>query len=107
MRIASDCSKGLSLVKVQANQRHQLQLTQVLMSWVMILTFMIIAFTLVTLKNAGELIGWGYQLQSPFVVTILAGLIFAIGVYLITDLNIGSSLGKFEKFANGWGLSTL
>ena len=64
---------------------------------------MIIAFTLVTLKNAGELIGWGYQLQSPFVVTILAGLIFAIGVYLITDLNIGSSLGKFEKFANGSG----
>ena len=36
-----------------------------------ILTFMIIASLLISLKNAGELIGWGYQLQSPFIVTLL------------------------------------
>jgi thiol:disulfide interchange protein DsbD len=95
--------KGLSLVKSASDSKTSVTVNAGAYVVGVIITFMIIAFTLVTLKNAGELIGWGYQLQSPFVVTILAGLIFAIGVYLITDLNIGSSLGKFEKFANGSG----
>ena len=95
--------KGLSLVKSASDSKTSVTVNAGAYVVGVVITFMIIAFTLVTLKNAGELIGWGYQLQSPFVVTILAGLIFAIGVYLITDLNIGSSLGKFEKFANGSG----
>ena len=95
--------KGLSLVKNSSESNTSITVNAGAYVAGVIITFMIIAITLVSLKNAGQLIGWGYQLQSPFVVTILAGLIFSIGVYLITDLNIGSNLGKFEKYANGSG----
>ena len=49
------------------------------------------------------MIGWGYQLQSPFIVTILSVLIFGIGIYLITDLSVGGNFGKLEKYTDGSG----
>ena len=68
-----------------------------------VMTFMTIAAILVSLKNAGEMIGWGYQLQSTFIVTILSVLIFGIGIYLITDLSVGGNFGKLEKHTDGSG----
>ena len=44
-----------------------------------------------------------YQLQSPFIVTILSTLIFGIGIYLVTDSSIGGSLGKLERHTDGSG----
>lgn len=45
-------------------------------------TFMLIATTLIALKAGGAAIGWGFQLQSPFVVLGLAILMAAIGFNL-------------------------
>ena len=95
--------KGLSLVKSSAKSNSAVSLNAGAYVAGVVATFMTIALTLVSLKNAGELIGWGYQLQSPFVVAILATLIFVIGITLITDLNIGASLGRLEKYADGSG----
>ena len=95
--------KGLSLVKSSAESNSSVTLNASAYVVGVIATFMTIAAILVSLKNAGEMIGWGYQLQSPFIVTILSMLIFGIGVYLITDLSVGGSLGKLEKHADGTG----
>tara|TARA_Y100001935_G_scaffold253072_1_gene258370 strand:- start:1726 stop:3738 length:2013 start_codon:yes stop_codon:yes gene_type:complete len=95
--------KALSLVKSSAESNSSVSLNAGAYVFGVIATFMLIAFTLVSLKNAGELIGWGYQLQSPFVVTILATLIFFIGIVLVSDLNLGSSLGRLEKYVDGSG----
>ena len=95
--------KGLSLVKSSAESNSSVTLNASAYVVGVIATFMTIAVILVSLKNAGEMIGWGYQLQSPFIVTILSILIFGIGIYLITDLSVGGSLGKLEKHTDGSG----
>ena len=95
--------KGLSLVKSSAESNSSVTLNASAYVVGVIATFMTIAAILVYLKNAGEMIGWGYQLQSPLIVTILSILIFGIGVYLITDLSVGGSLGKLEKHTDGSG----
>ena len=95
--------KGLSLVKSSAESNSSVTLNASAYVVGVIATFMTIAAILVSLKNAGEMIGWGYQLQSPFIVTILSILIFGIGVYLITDLSVGGNLGKLEKHTDGSG----
>ena len=95
--------KGLSLVKSSAESNSSVTLNASAYVVGVIATFMTIAVILVSLKNAGEMIGWGYQLQSPFIVSILSILIFGIGIYLITDLSVGGSLGKLEKHTDGSG----
>ncbi len=95
--------KGLSLVKSSAESNSSVTLNASAYVVGVIATFMTIAAILVSLKNAGEMMGWGYQLQSPFIVTILSILIFGIGIYLITDLSVGGSLGKLEKHTDGSG----
>ena len=95
--------KALSLVKSSADSNSSVSLNASAYVFGVIATFMAIAITLVSLKNAGELIGWGYQLQSPFVVTLLSILIFAIGIVLVTDINLGTGMGKLEMYINGSG----
>ena len=95
--------KGLSLVKSSAESNSSVTINASAYVVGVVATFMTIAAILVSLKNAGEMIGWGYQLQSPFIVTILSILIFGIGIYLITDLSVGGSLGKLEKHTDGSG----
>ena len=47
-----------------------------------VLSFLALAAVLLGLRAAGEAVGWGFQLQSPPVVTFLALLFFALGLNL-------------------------
>ena len=47
-----------------------------------VLTFVALAAGLVALRSAGEQLGWGFQLQSPVVVTALAVLFFVLALNL-------------------------
>ena len=47
-----------------------------------ILSFVLLALALVALRAAGEQLGWGFQLQSPAVVTALAVLFFLLALNL-------------------------
>ena len=76
--------KGLSLVKSSAESNSSVTMNASSYVIGVIATFMTIAAILVSLKNTGEMIGWGYQLQSPFIVTILSTLIFGIGIYPVS-----------------------
>ena len=59
-----------------------------------LLSFLLIGLTIVLLKEAGSFIGWGFQLQSPVIVAVLSMIMFAIGIILLTDIDIGSSLTR-------------
>ncbi|NCC22092.1 MAG: disulfide bond formation protein DsbD [Alphaproteobacteria bacterium] len=54
-----------------------------------LVTFTAIAALLIGLKEAGALIGWGFQLQNPIVVTLLSWLFFLIGLNLSGLFEIG------------------
>jgi thiol:disulfide interchange protein DsbD len=48
-----------------------------------VLSFLALAGALLALRAAGSAIGWGFQLQEPAVIFVLAMLFFAIGLNLI------------------------
>ncbi len=54
--------------------------------------FTVVAGVLIALRAAGQHIGWGFQLQSPAFVTLLAYLLFAFGLSLSGAFTFGGSL---------------
>ena len=57
-----------------------------------VLSFLALAGLLLTLRAGGEQLGWGFQLQSPVVVSVLAGLFTLIGLNLAGVFELGSVL---------------
>jgi DsbC/DsbD-like thiol-disulfide interchange protein/cytochrome c biogenesis protein CcdA len=54
-----------------------------------VVTFVLLAVLLLALRAAGQELGWGFQLQSPVVVTALAILFFALGLNLAGVFEFG------------------
>jgi thiol:disulfide interchange protein DsbD len=64
-----------------------------------VLSFLALAGGLLALRAAGSAVGWGFQLQEPGVVFVLALLFFAIGLNLMGAFEFVNMLP--QKFA-GW-----
>ena len=74
-----------------------------------ILSFLCIAGVLIALRLAGEQIGWGFQLQSPWFIAFLVYLLFVLGLSLsgVIELgsslqNLGSGLGDKQRASSDW-----
>ena len=63
--------------------------------------FAVLAGALVALKAAGAGVGWGFQLQNPLFVAILAYVIFAVGLNLSGLYEIGARLGGIGAGLSG------
>jgi thiol:disulfide interchange protein DsbD len=59
-----------------------------------VVCFWIIASLLLVLRAGGSALGWGYQLQSPVVIAVLAVLFFAIALNLSGLYHIGPGLQR-------------
>src|SRR5213075_1525103 len=71
-----------------------------------ILSFAALGGVLLVLRAGGAAIGWGFQLQSPVVVGLLAYLLFAMGLSLSGVADFGLSLaGIGDRFAGRGGLA--
>jgi thiol:disulfide interchange protein len=57
-----------------------------------LLSFMVLAGLLLILRATGEGLGWGFQLQNPMFVAILAGVIFLLGLSLFGVYELGTSM---------------
>jgi thiol:disulfide interchange protein/DsbC/DsbD-like thiol-disulfide interchange protein len=55
-------------------------------------SFGVLVAVLLALKAGGDRIGWGFQLQSPGFVTVLAYIMLAVGLSLSGVFNIGNGL---------------
>lgn len=53
-------------------------------------TFLALAVLLIALRGAGEAVGWGFQLQAPWVTSALALLFFLIGLNLLSVFEFGA-----------------
>lgn len=84
------------------NQQHGQQRRDALFySLGVLLSFMALALLLIALRSAGAAVGWGFQLQSPYLVALLVYLLFALGLSLsgvvqfgLGLMNTGSSLTR-------------
>src|SRR4029453_14044958 len=61
-----------------------------------VLSFVLLAGLLIALQQAGSALGWGFQLQTPWVVASLTVLFFVIGLNLlgVYEFTFGSSIGN-------------
>src|SRR2546430_6082965 len=55
-------------------------------------SFGMVAGVLIALRASGEWLGWGFQLQSPLVVTLLVDVLFVLGLSLSGVVLIGGRL---------------
>ena len=70
-----------------------------------LVTFLALAGVLIVLQAAGSAIGWGFQLQSPEVVAVLALLMLAVALNLFGLFEVGTSLqGVGQDLAAKGGL---
>lgn len=98
--------KALKLVSIASQSRTAAARHGFAYTAGVILCFLLIAAILIALKEGGREIGWGFQLQSPFFITLMIFLLFLIGMNLsgfFTIPSIGANLGG--KKASGDNLS--
>ncbi len=70
-----------------------------------VLSFLGFAGLLLVAKAGGQAVGWGFQLQSPGLVTALAYLFFVMGLAMAGYIQLGGSLmGVGEKLTQQSGL---
>lgn len=71
-----------------------------------LMCFTLLGIVLVLVKAAGQQIGWGFQLQSPLFVSVVAMVLFILGLSLSGVVDIGTSfMGAGSKLANKSGYS--
>ncbi len=99
--------KALSLAAPGHGNREKLRLEGLAFSAGVIATFVALAAILLAFRAAGEQFGWGFQLQSPAMVTALAVLFFVLalnlsGAFEFTALVPSSAAGwsAHNRYAN-------
>ena len=102
--------KVLSFVSMGGSSSRKIRNHALVFTVGVIASFMLIALTIVLLKQAGNFVGWGFQLQSPLIVGLLSLVMVFISLVLITDNSFGESLTKLGNIGgseNGYYSSFL
>lgn len=81
---------SLKVLGFARDKNHSQVMHGVVYSAGVIASFVAVAAVLVTLQAAGQAIGWGFQLQSPWFVAALAYLFFVMGLSLSGYIELGS-----------------
>lgn len=97
--------KALSLVKLSQSERTHAQKSAIAYACGIILCFVLLAAVLIGLRGAGASIGWGFQLQSPVLVTALAWLMALVGFNLLGFFELRGLGGIGDKLTKGNGLT--
>lgn len=98
--------KILSLVRQSGSDTGSIRQHGWVYTFGVVLSFVLIAGLLLILRAGGAQIGWGFQLQSPIVITLLVYLFFLIGLSLSGYFEIGGSMMNVgQSLANKEGLS--
>ena len=95
--------KILRFVEQSENSSYKTFKQGCLFSVGVIVSFLLIAALLISLKSGGESIGWGYQLQSPIVVSLLFYLFIVMGYIFMSNIIIGSSLARLSLISSSKG----
>ena len=89
--------KILSFVSMGGSSKSKIRTHSLFFCLGVIISFLLIAISLLALKSAGNSVGWGFQLQSPVIVGFLSILMFIIGLILLMNIDIGTSMTKLGK----------
>jgi thiol:disulfide interchange protein len=84
--------KGLSLVQSGGEERHKLRNHGLVYTFGILVSFWVLVGVLLGLRSAGSHLGWGFQFQSPVFLSLMAALLFFLGLSLAGQFEIGLTL---------------
>jgi thiol:disulfide interchange protein DsbD len=84
--------KGLSLVQSGGEERHNLRTHGFVYAAGILVSFWALVALLLGLRSAGAHLGWGFQFQSPVFLSLMAALLFFLGLSLAGQFEIGLTL---------------
>jgi len=84
--------KGLSLVQSGGEERHKLRNHGLVYTLGILVSFWVLVGVLLGLRSAGSHLGWGFQFQSPVFLSLMAALLFFLGLSLAGQFEIGLTL---------------
>lgn len=84
--------KIFSFVKLAHERRWEILKHGLVFSGGVVLSFWFLSGILLALRAYGESVGWGFQLQEPLFVAVLASIIFLLGLSLFGVFEMGTSL---------------
>jgi thiol:disulfide interchange protein len=84
--------KGLALVNSSGEEKGRQRLHGLVYTLGIVVSFWVIVAALLILRAGGRELGWGFQLQSPGFVAVLASLVFFLGLSLAGQFELGLSL---------------
>lgn len=84
--------KGLALVHTSGEARARQRLHGLMYTLGILLSFWLVVAVLLSLRAGGRELGWGFQLQSPGFVAVLASLLFFLALSLAGQFELGLSL---------------
>ena len=89
--------KALSLTKMAHGERAAIRRSAWSYTAGVLVSFIVFAGLILILKAAGASVGWGFQLQSPWLVGLLSLLLFAIGLNLLGMFELS---GRFQNIGS-------
>jgi thiol:disulfide interchange protein len=84
--------KGLALVNSSGEEKGRQRAHGLMYTLGIAVSFWVIVAVLLVLRAGGRELGWGFQLQSPAFVAVLAGMVFFLGLSLAGQFELGLSL---------------
>ena len=84
--------KGLALCQSGTEERHKLREHGFVYTAGILVSFWALVALLLGLRAAGSTLGWGFQFQSPVFLSLMAGLLFFLGLSLAGQFEIGLTL---------------
>jgi thiol:disulfide interchange protein DsbD len=84
--------KGLALVHTGHKELHNLRAHGLVYAAGILVSFWMLVGVLLGLRAAGATLGWGFQFQSPVFLSLMAGLLFFLGLSLAGQFEIGLTL---------------
>ena len=96
--------KALGLVGLGGEARRRVRRHGLVYAAGIVVSFWILAGILLAARAGGAELGWGFQLQSPAVIALLAGLFFWMSLVLLDVVTVGGSImGVGQHLTTGDG----
>lgn len=85
--------KAMALVRLGGGPRRAIRIESAGYTLGVVLGLLVLAGVMLGFRAAGASVGWGFQLQSPWVVAALAWLMLAVGLNLSGVFAVGRAVG--------------
>lgn len=96
--------KALNLVEQSHHEKSTIIKSALLYALGILVSFLTLAGIVISLKNSGELFGWGFQFQNPYFVFILITVIFIFSLSLFDVFTLNApqqSMNKASEYSAG------